>query len=63
MSRVQTVQQTGKLWKVLSLFGFLAMAGGLAYCFVTQSPAGGVVAGVGVPVWLAGKAGAWWFHG
>lgn len=66
MGKVQTVQQTGKSWKLLTLIA----VGLLIWSVVTlgQSPDQtrrvlaimGVMGGVGLLI--ISKVGAWWFH-
>ena len=74
--RVQTIEQTGKKWKVRMLLGSLLMVvSGIGACGVmmdSSMPAGQadtalVVAalafGVGLTIYLLGRFGGWWFHG
>lgn len=59
---VQTVQSTGKAWKAIQAVGVVGMIGGLVAFWETGAPACGFFAGAAVPIWLIGRAGAWWFH-
>lgn len=75
--RAQVVEQTGKQWKALQLFGGLGVAvgtvmlcSGLATAgnkgWKQQEPAfdiGCGIAIVGIVVFLIGKIGGWWHHG
>jgi hypothetical protein len=68
MARTTTVQQTGKFWKLTKLLGFLGIVAGLVIFFMADNDVsmqrfGGITAGLSLPVWLFGRAGAWWFHG
>ena len=58
---VQTVEQTGKVWKLWQVIGGLTMTVGSLY---------GMLFGYGIEVfflglvfYLSGRMGAWWSHG
>ncbi len=67
----QTIQATGKAWKLTQLVGVLAIvvSGSLVVAGVMgavgpEVTAGGIVGGVvSLPVWAVGRVGAWWCHG
>lgn len=71
MSKVQTIQQTGKLWKLAQMLGALGIIGGVGVLvaqgqgFVDDKTAVwswlAIVGGLGL--WVSGRLGAWWFHG
>lgn len=63
--QVVTTQQTGKVWKAISLVGALIMALSVAACAaVLANPFQGIVwFFIGMCVFLGGRAGAWWSHG
>lgn len=63
--QVVTIERTAKRWKRLWLIGTaLMLFGVLGYAALTEpwryGP--GVVALIGLGVWLVAKAGAWWGH-
>ncbi len=68
---IQTIEQTGKLWKFIQLVGVLGVLVGTGMIFVMLldgcSPAvgawGTVAVLLGLPIWAIGRVGAWWFHG
>lgn len=63
MSRIQTVQQTSKIWKAIQVLGVLGMVGGLTAFYMTHEPGCAFTAGACVPIWIIGRVGAWWYHG
>jgi hypothetical protein len=44
------------------MLGFLGMIAGLVIYFEASEPFGGYLAAASVPIWLFGRAGAWWHH-
>jgi len=71
---VQTIEKTGKRWKLLKLVGGLSMIGGVGSCIIasaeTTDPteAGPPLISMalffgGLAVMLFAKFGAWWHHG
>lgn len=73
---VQTIEATGKKWKLLQALGIVLMlAGALALLGALFAPVfapsltllagiiGGIALALGVPLLIAGRAGGWWFHG
>lgn len=59
---VQTIEQTGKDWKVAQAVGAGGMLVGVPTCFA--SPDGGaVLILLGMMVYTVGRLGAWWRHG
>ena len=59
---VQTIEKTGKDWKVAQAVGAVAMLLGLPTC-VVSGDAGAVVMLLGLATFIVGRVGAWWFHG
>ncbi|MCE5230478.1 hypothetical protein LLG95_12910 [bacterium] len=70
----RTIEATGKGWKFLQLVGvLLTIGGGVTTCVKMQMPHppgadatfGLAVLGfaVGLLIFIAGRIGAWWFHG
>jgi hypothetical protein len=67
---VQTVEATGKQWKMSQVVGVLLLLGGcVTTCAAEHGPKPGVDAwgvgamGLGLFLWLSGRFGAWWHHG
>jgi hypothetical protein len=71
-----TVEATGKGWKAIQGIGCLGVLGGIVLIGIASStidpaakgpsPIGGIGAMcflLGLPVYLFGRIGAWWFHG
>jgi hypothetical protein len=76
MRRTQTIEQTGKIWKLQMILGYLtfliAFAGGLSSQHIAESysldPSGVMFSAFAVGFlsifWLASvKVLTWWFHG
>ena len=69
--KARTIEATGKRWKAAQAVGVLAIIGGAAVAIaagmVDGSPAmlgaGMAAVGLGLPVWIVGRVGGWWFHG
>ena len=67
----QTIQATGKTWKLVQLVGTLgilfAVGVGFTAFFAEVGPAlgGAAITAVvlAVPLHVVGRFGAWWFHG
>lgn len=64
--KVQTIEKTGKGWKLQQVIAVLFLLGGIVYLIAAEgerSPVGGLVIGGGL-IWLIiAKIGAWWCHG
>jgi hypothetical protein len=59
-----TTEATGKGWKVVQLVGALIMTAGAVACTASKTPGTGTQLFIlGMIVFLAGRAGAWWSHG
>lgn len=65
---VQTIEATGKVWKLLTLLSMVTMIIGIVY--LIQNGAEGVKAGLAMIVIMAGlfmaifaRIGGWWCHG
>lgn len=65
--RTQTIEQTGKFWKLFQLLGVLAILGSFATGFIAQNPTATgicvIVGFLGTCAWIFGRLGGWWFHG
>lgn len=65
--KVQTIEQTGKFWKLLQAGGVLGVLGAVTWGMIEQDEKTTVVCIlVGVPsfvVYVVGRVGAWWCHG
>jgi len=68
--RVQTVQRTGKLWKSIQLFSVLSILTGATMLIIgiqggntSLSMASFAPLLIGIPAYIVGRFGAWWFHG
>lgn len=60
---VQTIEQTGKVYKAGKAIGEAGIALGVLVAWAGQAPTGGAVIMVlGLVVLLASAAGAWWDH-
>ena len=67
----QTIEATGKQWKLVQLAGGMMMLLGMAGCWITlfnpnQHTEGFVLGFVGLAgggVWIVGRLGSWWYHG
>jgi hypothetical protein len=59
----QTIQKTGKTYKAMILIGQLSILASPFLFFNHHGAASAVALMVGVAIYLAGKAGAWWNHG
>ncbi len=60
---VVTTQQTSKPFKAVQLVGVLLMLGGVVACSVGESgPSAGMWL-IGLFLYIAGRASAWWNHG
>ncbi len=66
----QVTEQTAKRWKLAQLVGvLLIVAGSVAGMIAAQSESAtgsgfAVLAFLfGLPTWIAGRFGAWWYHG
>ena len=67
----QTIEQTGKRWKAVQLVGGLVMVLGVGMCslmprggdYEAQMTAGVGLLAIGLVVLIAGRLGAWWYHG
>lgn len=57
-----TTQATGKSWKAIQLVGGLGLVIGIPLVFVMM-PVGVGLCIVGLCVYIAGRVGAWWYHG
>lgn len=71
---VQTIEKTGKRWKVLILFGTILMISGLTSCILRSAEAtessdtaslglGLLLFFGGFTIAIIGRFGAWWHHG
>ena len=71
---VQTIEKTGKRWKLLILFGTILMISGLTSCILGSAEAtdstetaslgtGFLLFFGGFAIAVIGKFGAWWHHG
>jgi hypothetical protein len=66
MGKSTTIQATSKRWKLLQAVGSLAAIGGAVGMFAPEPQMkvlAGLVAFLGVCVFMLGRIGAWWFHG
>ena len=72
LRRVQLIEQTGKLWKAVQLFGALAsIAGTVTACAginagngsSSTTPVGFLILVLGLVVFVVGRIGGWWYHG
>ena len=61
-SVVQTIELTGKKWKVAMLLAFLAVPVGFAYVFIFPPLGFGLMVG-GLLAFILAMGGAWWNHG
>lgn len=70
--RPTVVEQTGKGWKALQLFGALAVVAAVPACVACTETGGTETVGLGVGTalfvvgfgcFVAGRIGAWWYHG
>ncbi|HEY5600493.1 MAG TPA: zinc-ribbon domain-containing protein [Patescibacteria group bacterium] len=62
--RATTIEKTGKKWKAIKLFSFLAMLLGIVLSFLTgQSTLAALIITVGFFGIIIGFIGSWWFHG
>lgn len=59
---VQTTESTGKAWKLTIAFGVCAILAGFGL-LVSATGYGEAVLVLGVATVIAGKVGAWWYHG
>lgn len=65
--KAQTVEQTSKKWKMLTLIGGILLVVGLPILIYSQAgmyspyPAA-IVAGLGLTMYLVARFGAWWYH-
>lgn len=60
---VVTTQQTAKLYKGLQAAGVVTVAIGVVVLYSSPSPGGGIIAFVGIVLYLYGRIAAWWRHG
>lgn len=75
--RTATIQATGKKWKAMQALGGLALLTGVTVLIMglamrdgsreledaTVAAVGILVLLAGLPAYLLGRMGAWWFHG
>ena len=74
-NKVQTVEQTGKKWKLCQLLGAIPTFLGIGFCYLGIYPAmlgsslslklvigGGIMAALGFGLYLYGRLGEWWNH-
>ena len=67
---IQTIEATGKLWKVIELLGALLVLAGAAISIrmgmngsLNALPITLWMVGMGFLIMFVGAIGAWWFHG
>jgi hypothetical protein len=68
--KVQTIQATAKRWKALQGVGVLLIVVGFTLTFIAFAlkafallSVGGTLIALGVPFYIVGRVGGWWFHG
>jgi uncharacterized membrane protein YvbJ len=61
---VQTIEQTGKKWKLpMAIFGGVALLGLLIFFAGDGNPVGAGIGAIGLIGFLIVRVGAWWQHG
>lgn len=60
---VQTIEATGKGPKFAQLIGMLGFVYGLIYMFLSDTTTGGIIAIIGLSVYIIARITAWWLHG
>lgn len=60
---VQTIEQTGKKWKIFQLVGALILTAGMVGCMAGEFDAGSMGFLSGFIVIICVRMGAWWEHG
>ena len=56
------IEQTGKKWKALQLFGGLAVVAGIITVFAVPA-LGAILLVIGLVLIIYGRTMAWWHHG
>ncbi len=66
MPRIQTIEKTGKQWKLGQVLGVLAILVGLCMGFsgteTEEIGTGLMVSVAGVLLWIGSRICAWWYH-
>ena len=67
--KVQTIEKTGKGWKLVQLMGGLIVVVGVVFGYwewtegVFPSEGFFIYPGIGVVIYLSSRIGYWWYHG
>jgi len=61
--KVQTIELTGKHWKVMMLLGALSNVAGCATCAAGKVEFSVLCWAIGLVLVLGSKIGTWWHHG
>lgn len=62
--KIQTIEQTGKKWKGIQLYGGLGFCIGAIMIFIEGvAVIGLLISLISMLVYFIGRIGAWWHHG